>query len=53
MSIDEQVTDVLTKPLSRTNFEYFLENLVWFQRNFLERRRSDDDVSYHDHKGEQ
>ena len=27
VSIDEQVVDVLTKPLSRVNFEYFHENL--------------------------
>ena len=27
MSINEQVVDVLTKPLSRVKFEYFRDNL--------------------------
>ena len=53
VSIDEHVADVLTKPLSRVKFEYFLENLVWFQRNFLGRRRSDDDAADPPHKEEQ
>ena len=26
-SMDEQIDDVLTKPLARVNFEYFKENL--------------------------
>ena len=25
----EQVVDVLTTPLSRVEFEYFIDNLVW------------------------
>ena len=27
VAIDEQITDVLTKPLARVKFEYFRENL--------------------------
>ena len=28
---DKQITDVLTKPLARVNFEYFRENLGVFE----------------------
>ena len=33
--------DVLTKPLSRVNFEHFETRLVWFGKTFLERGSSD------------
>ena len=33
VSIDEQVFDVLTKPLSRIKFEYFRDNLGVVQKD--------------------
>ena len=34
MSTDEQVVDVMTKPLSRVNFEYFCDKLGVVQKDF-------------------
>ena len=34
VSIDEQVADVLTKPLSRVKFEYFHDKLGVVQKHF-------------------
>ena len=34
MSTDEQVVDVMAKPLSRVKFEYFHENLGVFRKDF-------------------
>ena len=34
VSIDEQVFDVLTKPLSRVKFEYFHDNIGVVQKEF-------------------
>ena len=34
VSIDEQVTDVLTKPLSQVKFEYFHDNLGVIRKDF-------------------
>ena len=34
VSIDEQVADVLTKPLSRVKFEYFRDNIGVVQKDF-------------------
>jgi hypothetical protein len=33
VSMNEQVVDVLTKPLSRVNFEHFLDNLGIVQKD--------------------
>ena len=41
VSIDEQVADMLTKPLSRVKFEYFQDKLVVVGNTFLERGSSD------------
>ena len=34
VSIDEQVVDVLTKPLSQVKFEYFHDNISVVRRDF-------------------
>ena len=34
VSTDEQVADVLTKPLSRVKFEYFHENIGVVRKDF-------------------
>ena len=34
VSTDEQVADVLTKPLSRVNFEYFHDNIGVVRKDF-------------------
>ena len=34
VSTDEQVADVLTKPLSRVKFEYFRDNLGAVRKDF-------------------
>ena len=34
VSTDEQVADVMTKPLSRVKFEYFCENLGVVRKDF-------------------
>ena len=34
VSTDEQVVDVMAKPLSRVKFEYFHENLGVFRKDF-------------------
>ena len=34
VSIDEQVVDVLTKPLSRVKFEYFCDKLGVVRKDF-------------------
>ena len=41
VSTDEQVADVLMKPLSRVNLNTFEISLVWFERTFPERGSSD------------
>ena len=41
VSTDEQVPDVLTKPLSRESSNTFETRLVWFGKTFLERGSSD------------
>ena len=41
VNTDEQVADVLTKPLSRIKFEYFLDKLGVF-RKYLPRKGSSD-----------
>ena len=41
--MEEQVADVLTNPLSRVKFEYFLSKLGVIQKNLLE-RGSDDEI---------
>ena len=38
VSIDEQVVDVLTKPLSRVKFEYFLDKLGVVRTNLPRKR---------------
>ena len=44
VSTDEQVADVLTKPLSRVEFEHFETSLVLSVRTSLERGSSTDDT---------
>ena len=44
VSTDEQVADVLTKPLSRVEFEHFETSLVLSVRTSLERGSSIDDT---------
>ena len=41
MSIDEQVADVLTKPLSRVKFEYFQDKLGVVRKDLPEKGSSD------------
>ena len=42
--IEEQFVDVLTKPLSRIEFEYFRDNLVYYESTSVIRGSDDDDV---------
>ena len=39
VAMDEQITNVLTKPLARVNFEYFRERLGIFQIEDTSRKK--------------